>query len=57
MLFQHFESSYPEIQQLALNIVAAIIGINKDEDTQSLFLKANGIQTLLDFLKVSDRFQ
>ncbi|XP_032669530.1 armadillo repeat-containing protein 3-like [Odontomachus brunneus] len=51
LLFQHFESSYPEIQQHALIIVATIIGINKNEDVQSLFFKENGVQTLLNFLK------
>lgn len=51
-LYEYFESPYPEIQSLALNIVAEIIGRNKNEDIQSLFRKTNGIKILLNFLEV-----
>ncbi|XP_070172101.1 armadillo repeat-containing protein 3, partial [Polyergus mexicanus] len=51
LLYQHFESSYPEIQCLALNAVLGIIERNKDEDIQSLFYETNGVGVLLNFLK------
>ncbi|XP_011706005.1 PREDICTED: armadillo repeat-containing protein 3 isoform X2 [Wasmannia auropunctata] len=51
LLYQHFESSYPEIQYLALDVIADIIGRNKDEEIQSLFHETNGVKVLLDFLK------
>ncbi|KAG5310845.1 ARMC3 protein, partial [Acromyrmex insinuator] len=50
-LYQHFESSYPEIQHLALDVTADLIGRNKDKDIQSLFHETNGVKMLLDFLK------
>ncbi|KMQ94440.1 armadillo repeat-containing protein 3-like protein [Lasius niger] len=51
LLYQHFESLYPEIQYLALNVVASIIERSKDEDIQSLFHETNGVEALLNFLK------
>ncbi|XP_050461481.1 armadillo repeat-containing protein 3 isoform X2 [Cataglyphis hispanica] len=51
LLYQQFESSYPEIQCLALNVVLGIIERNKDEDIQSLFHETNGVEILLNFLK------
>lgn len=51
-MYQHFESSYPEIQCLALNVVASIIERSKDEAIQSLFYETNGVEALLNFLKV-----
>lgn len=45
-------SPYPEIQYLALDIVADVIGRNKDEDIRALFYETNGVKVLLDFLKV-----
>ncbi|XP_018045485.1 PREDICTED: uncharacterized protein LOC108685278 [Atta colombica] len=50
-LYQHFESSYPEIQHLALDVAADLIGRNRDKDIQSLFHETNGVKMLLDFLK------
>ncbi|KAG5326846.1 ARMC3 protein, partial [Acromyrmex heyeri] len=50
-LYQHFESSYPEIQHLALDVAADLISRNRDEDIQSLFHETNGVKMLLDFLK------
>ncbi|XP_077263045.1 armadillo repeat-containing protein 3-like isoform X1 [Temnothorax americanus] len=51
LLYQHLESPYPEIQHLALDVVADMIGRNKDEDIQSLFYETNGVEALLDFFK------
>ncbi|XP_018313706.1 uncharacterized protein, partial [Mycetomoellerius zeteki] len=50
-LYRYFESSYPEIQHLALDVAADVIGRNKDKDIQSLFHETNGVKVLLDFLK------
>ncbi|KAG5317841.1 ARMC3 protein, partial [Pseudoatta argentina] len=50
-LYQHFESSYPEIQPLALDVAADLISRNRDDDIQSLFHETNGVKMLLDFLK------
>ncbi|XP_029168824.1 armadillo repeat-containing protein 3 [Nylanderia fulva] len=54
LLYQHYESSYPEIQCLALNVVASIIERSKDEDIQFLFYETNGVEALLNFLKNSE---
>ncbi|KYN15562.1 hypothetical protein ALC57_12215, partial [Trachymyrmex cornetzi] len=53
-LFQYFESSYPEIQHLAIDVAADLIDRNRDKDIQSLFHETNGVKILLDFSKWND---
>nr|XP_033342609.1 armadillo repeat-containing protein 3-like [Megalopta genalis] len=50
LIYDLYNSSYVEIQRLALNITADIVGRNQDERLQELFRRSNGLQALLKFL-------
>ena len=51
-VYQLYNSVYPEIQKLALNVVANLVSRNQDEYLQDLFRRSNGLQALLKFLDV-----
>nr|XP_034193307.1 armadillo repeat-containing protein 3 isoform X1 [Osmia lignaria] len=49
-VYQLYNSVYPEIQKLALNVIANLVSRNQDEYLQDLFRRSNGLQALLKFL-------
>ncbi|KAG7207756.1 hypothetical protein KM043_009366 [Ampulex compressa] len=51
LIYQLFASSYPEIQSLALQVIADLLARNKNERLQTLFRQSNGLEALLNFLE------
>ena len=52
LVYNLFDSPYPEIQSLAMYVVADLVSRNKDDRLQDLFRESNGLQALLKFLDV-----
>lgn len=52
LVYNLFDSPYPEIQSLAMNVVADLVSRSKDDRLQNLFRESNGLQALLKFLDV-----
>ncbi|XP_076670799.1 armadillo repeat-containing protein 3 [Andrena cerasifolii] len=50
LVYNLFDSPYPEIQSLAMNVVADLVSRSKDDRLQNLFRESNGLQALLKFL-------
>nr|XP_012135252.1 PREDICTED: armadillo repeat-containing protein 3 isoform X2 [Megachile rotundata] len=49
-VYDLYNSPYPEIQKLALDVVTDLVSRNQDDHLQDLFRRSNGLQALLKFL-------
>ncbi|XP_046833129.1 armadillo repeat-containing protein 3-like [Vespa crabro] len=52
LIYRLFQEPYPEIQNIALNVIGELLARNKDEYIQNLFRQTKGLDALLNFLDV-----